>query len=104
MLKKTNRLSRTTFPRKRPDAKHSFSWGRASFHNAPRFGASIVVSKKVARFAHERNRLRRRLYAAAEAAYTGTSLPKVHIVVFPRFEALSAPFTKLVNDLKGALS
>lgn len=65
----------------------------------PRFG--FTVTRKVGT-AVERNRIRRRLKAAAAAAEG--SAPGCDYVVVARRSAISQPFAELVGDLSGALS
>jgi len=99
MLGKALRFSRATFPIGRAKERYSLPWGAVSVYDAPQFRAGVVVSKKVLKKAHDRNRLRRRLYEAI-----GHVLPKnppaIGLAVFPRKEALTAPYTAIVEDLK----
>lgn len=92
----TPRFSRGTFPVKRPLTRHTFSWGSVSLYPPPA-RAAVVVSKKTLKKAHDRNRVRRRLYAAYAAS---GGAPSHAAVLFPRREALTAPFAELVRDLK----
>lgn len=63
----------------------------------------LTLTRRVGH-ATERNRIRRRLRAvAAEAARDYADLP-VDVVVIGRREAISAPFTLLVEDLTRALA
>jgi ribonuclease P protein component len=61
---------------------------------------AVVVSKKTARRASARNRIRRRVYALLARLIkpdTGT------VVVFPKAEALRAPADEMVAELAEAL-
>lgn len=103
MLPKNQRFERTTFPRKKPLRRLSFSWGSVVMYGAaPGEGGrvAVVVSKKVLRHAHDRNRAKRRLYEAL--ASSGAAGSAVSFVVFPRREALTAPFAALVDDMQKA--
>ncbi|MDB5561592.1 MAG: Ribonuclease protein component [Hyphomicrobiales bacterium] len=82
--------------------------GRASFalqaiaseHELP--GIGFTVTKKTGN-SPERNRIKRRLRAAAGACATGFQ-PQHDYVLVGRREALAAPFDELVNDLTGLLT
>ncbi len=52
----------------------------------------------------ERNRIRRRLRAAAAEATRGFEASPVDVVVIARREAISAPFSQLTDDLARALA
>jgi ribonuclease P protein component len=82
MLAKPNRLNR-------PDFNTYFARG-ARFHSsyltiihtdAPVNKGSVVVSKKVAKAAHDRNRLRRRVYAILEKKFAENPAAGVYIIV-----------------------
>lgn len=104
MLKKAQRFARAAFPAKeRVKTRHSFSWGAVSLYERPRFGAGVVVSKKVLGKAHDRNRLRKRLYDAIGRALP-THPSALGVLVFPRKEALTAPHEGIVQDLRGVFS
>jgi ribonuclease P protein component len=83
MLAKQNRLNRADFNR-------YFASG-TRFHSplltviytpSTENRGSVVVSKKVAKAAHDRNRLRRRGYAILSAAFTNKAAQGIYIVVF----------------------
>ena len=64
---------------------------------------SCVAPRKVARRAVLRNRIRRRLYAAARATGLLTA-PARHIIIVARTAAVAtAPFPALCDDLRRAL-
>ena len=61
----------------------------------------MIVSRKVARQATRRNRLRRRLYEALRLAFVEKG--GVECVVVARKEALEAPFSQLERGIRQAL-
>jgi ribonuclease P protein component len=61
----------------------------------------LTASRKTGN-AVERNRIRRRLRAAAEQAFTPLDLTATDIVIIARREVLSEPFEKLVSELAEA--
>jgi ribonuclease P protein component len=65
-------------------------------------GVGFTVTKKVGN-SPERNRMKRRLRAAA-AACAGDFRPGHDYVLLARREALSRPFAKMINDLSGLIS
>jgi ribonuclease P protein component len=69
---------------------------------APRFG--FTVSKRVAKSAVERNRIRRRLKEAARFASAESAMPGYDYVLVGRRSALDEPFAKLKADLGSALA
>ncbi|XKT74635.1 MAG: ribonuclease P protein component [Patescibacteria group bacterium UBA2163] len=101
MLSKKARLSRDDFPKKRATKRYPLSWGAVLVYPHNHFKAAVVVSKKTLKKAHERNRLKRRVYAALESLSTEVLLVKV--VVLPRSEALTVPLGALKTDLEHVL-
>lgn len=99
MLPQKARLSREEFPKKRATQRHSLPWGAVLLYPNNQFKASVVVSKKTLKKAHERNRLKRRVYAALSALSKDTVVIKVNVVVLPRAEALTLPLDTLKADL-----
>lgn len=81
-------------------------WGSVSVYESPAFRAAVVISKKTLPQAHNRNRMRRRLYSAlAELETAMKETPQVNtLVVFPRREALSIPHATLSADLRAAIA
>ena len=65
-------------------------------------GVGFTVTKKVGN-SPERNRMKRRLRAAA-AACAGDFRPGHDYVLLARREALSRPFAKMINDLSGLIA
>lgn len=99
MLPKRQRFTQKGFPGAKPFFRTSLPWGSISLYKSDIFKAAVVVSKKVTKSAPERNRIRRRLYAALR----NFSDKKVSIVVYPRKDAETTPLTTIVNDLTEAL-
>jgi ribonuclease P protein component len=66
-----------------------------------RFG--FTVTKRTGH-ATERNRIRRRLKAAAAEAWTGHEARPLDVVLIGRRDALGAPFATLVEDIRRALA
>ncbi|MEK9177226.1 MAG: ribonuclease P protein component [Patescibacteria group bacterium] len=64
--------------------------------------ASVVVSKKVARAATARNRIRRR-FAAILRAFIRSGALSESVILYPNHAAYSAPHSELVSELKRAL-
>ena len=65
-------------------------------------GVGFTVTKKVGN-SPERNRMKRRLRAAA-AACAGDFRPGHDYVLLARREALSRPFAKMITDLSGLIA
>lgn len=97
MAPKNKRFSRRSFPKGRPDSRRPFSWGTISIYTASASGCAVVVSKKVLKKAHDRNKAKRRVFEA---------LPETNqaAVIHLRSEALTAPFKEIERDLKEALT
>lgn len=68
----------------------------------PKAGLGLTVTKKMGN-APERNRIKRRLRAAAKACGAGFQ-PQHDYVLIGRREALSLPFSRLVADLNSAIA
>lgn len=100
MLSKKARLSRDEFPTQRATKRHPLPWGAVLRYPHDNFKASVVVSKKTLKKAHERNRLKRRVYAALEAL---TPRVPMKVVILPRSEALTLPLDTLKADLERVL-
>lgn len=82
MLSKTERLSRQDFTRFFASGSRTHSSFLTLIYTpATTLRAAVVVSKKVAKKAHERNTIRRRLYAAIERFRIEQGLKGVVIVV-----------------------
>ena len=89
-----------------------FHTGRMTVQGFPRGGGSgdgaglrygLTVTKKVGN-APERNRIKRRLRAAMQAAAPEHAAKNVDVVVIGRRDILTADFEVLVDDLRRALA
>ncbi len=104
MVTSTNRLPRAAFPA-------FFASGRRL--HSPHFTlvvtnhktcmVSVVVSKKVAKTAVDRNRLRRRAYGVVERLLKASSLPGVVIILY-KAGSLKVPRLTLQAELEGLLA
>jgi ribonuclease P protein component len=75
---------------------------RATYDDRGGVRVGFTVTRKVGH-ASERNRIRRRLRAAAAAAAPGWPTVNLDVVVVARREAIGAAFQELVADLTRAL-
>jgi len=92
MLSKSARLSRAEFSVvfTRPEKRVHISECSIYYASSPTFKASVVVGKKVAKLAVQRNRLRREVYAQIQTALQNdTALHGQYIFI------LKPPYTKL---------
>ena len=95
MVRKKERLKRDEF-------NHFFSLGRRYhseyltivFHEHPTFHCAVVVAKKVAKRAVDRNRMRRRIYEIMRRMHTGALAHGVYIL-FVKAPALPLPHETL---------
>jgi ribonuclease P protein component len=85
-----------------PGTRVSFPYGSMKLIGGPPRGA-VVISKKVAKTAPVRNRIRRRVYAILRGAFK-TGEGSGSIIVYPNKDALSAPFQELERSILFALS
>jgi ribonuclease P protein component len=69
---------------------------------APALKFSVSVSKKVAKTAVLRNRMRRRLYGALEGVMKEVKNP-LHIMIMPKKECFEVPFKALTEELRGII-
>lgn len=67
-----------------------------------RLQVSVSVSKKVAKYAVDRNFIRRRCYRAIEEIISEIKTPS-KIMVFPKKEVKKALYRNLVSDIQEAL-
>lgn len=81
---------------KRYTTPHFRVYWAASHQPQPRL--TVVVSKKTAKFAVSRNRIKRRVRAALRGLQ---ELPAINVVVFPNQKVLALPFDVLVDELTG---
>jgi ribonuclease P protein component len=91
MLPKSQRLSRAAFVGYFAGGKRFHApYLTIVYHPTASFQAAVVVSKKVAKKAHERNTIRRRLYAVLREVHKEEAVSGVYIVhTKPSFAALS---------------
>jgi ribonuclease P protein component len=93
MLPKSSRLSRAEFPTvfSRPDKRQHFSEYSMYYSPAATFKASVVVGKKVAKLAVNRNRLRREVYTGLQHSLLSQSnLTGSYIFIFkPSFAKMT---------------
>ncbi len=75
---------------------------QANVTEAPEPGLGFTVTKQMGN-SPERNRIRRRLRAAAEACAAAFE-PQHDYVLVGRRDALSVPFARLVDDLANSLT
>ena len=107
MLSRSRRIAQNSF--RSLSRGRSFSADLASIRVSPlplkespaRF--AVVVSKKVAKTAVERNRLRRKVYGVLKQLAPLT-MPGVAVIVYPRMEALAIGAPTLSKTLQGLLS
>jgi ribonuclease P protein component len=75
MLHKTERMNRTQFSAFFASGRRVHgSYTTLLISSSDRFSCSVVVSKKVAKKAHDRNRIKRRLYAIIKTLETERQL------------------------------
>lgn len=98
MLPKKQRFTRMSFPTGSPTVRKGFSWGTVSRYSTAEPRAAVVVSKKTLKKAHDRNRAKRRVYAAL-APFTLSDGVVVHL----RREALTAPAVDMHKDIASVL-
>ncbi|MBX4209393.1 ribonuclease P protein component [Candidatus Parcubacteria bacterium] len=104
MLKKRDRLTTKEIESlSRPGQGKSVHGALFSLRFSPSVRAklSVSVSKKVAARAVDRNRLRRRVYAAAEATIGGAkrSGQPAFVLLMPKKECASLPFDRLGAEI-----
>jgi ribonuclease P protein component len=106
MLPKRSRLTRKDIPLVlKGQTRHSASFTlrfKRSETGSPRF--AVVVSKKVAKGAVERNTLRRRGYAALSEALQGAGAPPLSGALFMKKEGVSTPYAALLAEIQAALA
>ncbi len=82
MLKKTNRIPRGQFDVVFKTGKRLHSPHLQLIYVPGETAFSVVVSKKIAKQAVVRNRLRRRLYGVVERFFKATNSPALHQGIF----------------------
>ncbi len=82
MLPKKQRLNRTAFTQYfKVGKRHHTSYLTLIIAPCEGFKCAVVVGKKVAKKAHDRNRIRRRLYELIRHSYGEVDWPRALIVV-----------------------
>ena len=99
MLGYSMRLNRAIFE-ERPVKRVRFEYGTIAFYSRPKLGAAVVVSKKVARTAVVRNKIRRRVYRALAPLLKAQTHA---LVVYPTPHAATVSYTDLVRALEQVL-
>lgn len=95
MFARAKRPSRSIFSL-RPDRRVAFTYGSIAIYRAQNPGVFVVVSKKVAPRAPDRNRIRRRMYHAVRKV---KPTPTVTAVIYPSRAVLTAPFAEIVSSV-----
>jgi ribonuclease P protein component len=104
MVAKQARISRTDFPAILQSGKRFHSThASAVVVPAPTPRVSVVVSKKVAKQAVDRNRLRRRVYGVAERFIAESPLPYA-VIFLLRPGALRVARQALAEEVAGLLA
>ena len=100
MLARKNRISRNEFPSSKTKGARFFStsFSITIYITEGNTRFSVVVSKKVAKRAVDRNYLRRQFYSLVEP-HLKIITKKVKIVIYPKSEALKMPFLLLQKEL-----
>lgn len=104
MLPRKNRISKEDFPAPKMQGFRVFSplFSGVIYKNEGLSRAAVVVSKKTAKTAVVRNRIRRRFYSGL-APFFKDAL-KGHLMVFyPKKEVATAPFAVLKSEIEAAL-
>ncbi len=91
MFPKESRLPRAIFTGK-PLRRARFQYGSVSFFPSPTVQVAVVVSKKVARKAVDRNRIRRRAVHALKALTGGVAQG---VVYYPTAQVKTVPYKEL---------
>lgn len=115
MLPRKNRISKKDFPApKRPAYRDGHGAGRQGtrvfsplfsgviYKNDGLARTAVVVSKKTAKTAVARNRIRRRFYAVLEPILKGGKQGGT-MVFYPKKEVETAPFAVLRSEIETAL-
>lgn len=104
MLSRKNRISTTEFPSfKDKGIRFVSALFSGTFYSSTQgVRISVVVSKKTAKSAVERNRLRRRVYAAIEP-YLKRFTQGALVVIYPKIEAIRSPLPLLQEEIESSL-
>lgn len=100
MPPKEKRLTHNTFPRdQRPAKTQRGECATVRIYPSDDFKVAVVVSKKIAKRAVVRNKLRRRIYNTACAHKSARGV----FVIYPTKEALTLPFKGLERCVLGLM-
>lgn len=104
MLPKKNRISKEAFPSSNMKGIRVFSplFSGVIYKNEGLSRAAVVVSKKIAKTAVVRNRIRRRFYAAIAPLLKNTDKGGL-IVFYPKKEVATVPFPILKSEIEATL-
>ncbi|OIP66502.1 MAG: hypothetical protein COV32_02985 [Candidatus Yonathbacteria bacterium CG10_big_fil_rev_8_21_14_0_10_43_136] len=104
MLPRKNRTSRKDFPTQKDRGNRVFlPLFTAVFYEGNTISrASVVVSKKTAKSAVDRNRQRRRFYDILAPYFKILSAPRT-VVIYPKADAQKASFSVLNKEIEKAL-
>lgn len=94
MLRQASRLHHTIFS-KPPLERRRFRYGVAALYRNPKGTLAVIVSKKIAKGAVERNRIQRRM----RHAFKRCTNVEYGVALYPTKEVLSAPFPDLLDAL-----
>ncbi len=100
MLPKKNRIPRKDFPSSSQRKANRFSSLLFSGNIYPHQGdtrVSVVVSKKIAKTAVTRNKIRRRFYSAVSPFIKDSR--EISIVIYPKIKTEEAPFSLLKSEI-----
>lgn len=105
MLARKNRVAKSEFPppQKRGTRFSSTLFSAVVYTNLTQAKCAVVVSKKIAKSAVVRNRIRRQFYAAV-APYIKNQKNKAMIIFYPQKNAVGASSKVLREEIKGTLS
>lgn len=105
MLPHKNRIEKQDFPSYQRQGFRVFSpFFTAVFYKTinKESRASVVVSKKTAKTAVVRNKIRRRFYSVLEPLFKNPSIKSTTIVVYPKIDARNAQFLVLKSEIEKA--
>jgi ribonuclease P protein component len=100
MLPKKNRISKENFPSPKRQGFRVFSqlFSVVFYKGEEEIRMAVVVSKKIAKTAVMRNRIRRKMYSILREGTKRTN-KKGTLVIYPKKEALTAKFSVLEKEV-----
>lgn len=104
MLPKKNRIPKEDFPAPQKQGFRVFSplFSAVIYKNDTGVQVAVVVSKKTAKTAVVRNRIRRRVYSAIGGYYENFLYPAL-LVIYPKKESSIVLFATLKAEIEKAL-